>query len=72
MVKMIDNGLRGGISCALHKYCKANNKYLEDYDPSKPSNYIMYLDATNLYGGAMRQRLPLKDFRMICVSKKKQ
>ena len=59
MLQMIEDGLRGGISMASHNYCKANNKCLDGYDPSKPSNYIMYLDANNLYGWAMCQSLPL-------------
>jgi hypothetical protein len=33
-------------------HVKANNKYLSDYDKSKPSNYLMYWDANNLYGKA--------------------
>ncbi|CAN7995547.1 unnamed protein product [Ixodes hexagonus] len=36
---------------ATHKYAKANNKYLPDYDETKPSNYLMYFDANNLMGG---------------------
>ena len=72
MFNMINNGLRGGISCAFNKYCKANNKYLKDYDPNKPSNYIIYLDANNLYGWAMSEKLPLDDFKMIRISEDKQ
>ena len=34
-----------------------------DYDPSKPSKYIQYLDANNLYGWAMSQKLPIGNFR---------
>ena len=64
MLQMIEDGLRGGISMASHNYCKANNKYLDDYDENKPSNYIMYLDANNLYGWAMCETLPLKNFQM--------
>ena len=72
MFNMINDGKRGGISCAFNKYCKANNKYLEDYNLNKPSNYIIYLDATNLYGWAMSQKLPLRDFKMFHIKETKQ
>ena len=39
----IEKGLRGGISYIAKKYAKANNKYLNNYDPKKPSTYITYL-----------------------------
>ena len=35
------------------------------YDETKPSSYINYLDANNLYGLAMCQKLPYKDIRWI-------
>ena len=60
---MIDRGIRGGISAVTKRYAKANNKCLKDYDPTKPPIYIPYLDANNLYGWAMRQRLPVRDLR---------
>lgn len=59
---MVEKGLRGGMSFIGHRYSKANHKYLEDYDSSKESNYIMYLDANNLYGWAMSQKLPYGGF----------
>ena len=36
----IEKGLRGGISYIAKKYAKANNKYINDYDPRKPSASI--------------------------------
>ena len=60
---MIENGIRGGISVADHRHSIANNKYMENYDPTKKSKYIMYLDANNLYGYAMSQPLPTHGFR---------
>ena len=54
MVNMVESMKRGGLCFVGSKrHVKANNKYLEDYDPSKPSNYIMYWDANSLYGGTM-------------------
>ena len=35
------------------------------YDPQKPSKYIMYLDANNLYGFAMPQSLPTGEFKWL-------
>ena len=49
----IEKGLRGGISYIAKRYAKANNKYINDYDPKKPSTFISYLDTKSLYGWAM-------------------
>ena len=40
----------------------AYNPLVQDFDASKPTNYLMYLDANNLYGWAMSQNLPEKEF----------
>ena len=49
MYLFIKKGLRGGFSYITKRYSKANNKYMKNYDPTKPSNYISYLDMNNLY-----------------------
>lgn len=63
MYLFIEKGIRGGIVQSVKKYAKANNKYVPDYDPSKPPSYITYLDANNLYGWAMMQPLPYGGFK---------
>ena len=63
MFLMIEEGMRGGICHAMHRYAKANNKYMNDYDKKKKSSYIQYLDANNLYGKAMTEKLPVRGFR---------
>ena len=59
----IEKGLRGGISMVSKRFAKANNKYLQDYDPEQPTSFIQYLDANNLYGWAMSQPLPTGNFK---------
>ena len=53
-----EKGICGGICNAIHKYVVANNKYMKNYDSSKPRSYLMYVDANNLYGYAMTKKLP--------------
>ena len=35
------------------------------YDPTKPTSYIMEVDANNLYGWAMSQKMPYGDFEWV-------
>ena len=62
---VIEKGLRGGISYIAKRYAKANNKYMKDYDPKKPSKFITYLDMNNLYGWAMSEYLPYGGFKWL-------
>ena len=50
MLLLLEKEIRGGISHAIHRYVKANNKYIKNYNKNIDSSYIMYLDANNLYG----------------------
>ena len=63
MAMMIEKGIRGGVSMITTRHSEANNKYMGNYDPKKPSKYIQYLGANNLYGWAMSQPLPTGDFK---------
>ena len=65
MLLMIEKGTRGGICQASHRYAKANNKYMKNYNKKIESSYIQYLDATNLYGWAMPSKLPANDFEWV-------
>ena len=78
MLLRIVKGIQGGIFHGVHRYAKANNKYIKKYDKdierssaeynsiecnSFESSYLMYLDANNLYGWAMSQKLPANGFQ---------
>ena len=68
MYLFVERGLRGGISQSSKRYVKANNSLAPDFDPTKPTSYIMYLDANNLYGWAMSQYLPTGNFRWLSTN----
>ena len=50
MYLFIEKGLRRGISYIAKRHSEANNKYMKNYDPAKPTKYIEHLDKNNLYG----------------------
>ena len=61
---MIEKGIRGGVSMISNTYGKSNIRYMGDrYDASKPTKYITYSDANNLYGRAMSKPLPTHGFK---------
>ena len=63
MLLMFEKGIRGGITLAVKRYAKTNNKYMKDqYNPDEKSTYLQYLDVNNLYGWAMIQKLPTHGF----------
>ena len=48
MLLVVENGIRGGIRQATHRYAKANNKCMNNYDKNIESSYLEFLDANNL------------------------
>ena len=65
MILMTEKGIKGGICQSTYRYAKANNKYMKNYNKNIESSYIEYLDANNLYGRAMSQKLPVNDFKWV-------
>ena len=69
MLLMVEKGIREGVSMISNRYGKANNKYMDkSFKDIKPSKYITYLDANNLYGWAMSKPLPTHGFKWMNVS----
>ena len=60
MLLILEKEIRGGIYQSIHRHSKVNNKYMKNYDKDITSSYLAYLDANNLYGEAMSQKLPVK------------
>ena len=65
MLLMVEEGIRGEMCQAVYKYAKANNKYMKNYNKCNKSSYIEHLDANNLYGWAMSQKLPVDGFKWV-------
>ena len=65
MLLMFEKGIRGGISIISNRYGKANNKYMKKFNKKKLNKFLMYLDANNLYGWAMSQKLPTHGFKWL-------
>ena len=57
--------MNGGISYIPKRYAKANNKYMKNYNPKKPSKFIIYLDMNNLYGWGLSNYLPYGGFEWL-------
>ena len=66
MLLMLQCSIRGGITQAVYRYAKANNKYMgEKFHPKEKSSFLQYLDANKLYGWAMSQWLPTGGFKWV-------
>ena len=63
MLLLFEKGIRGGMCNVIQKYARANNKYMKNYDITKESIFLIYVDANNLYGWAMSKQLPVDGFK---------
>ena len=71
MLFMVEEGIRGGITQVSHVYAKANFKYMKNYDKNEESSYLEYLDANNLYGCPMTEKLSVAGFNWVKSTSKK-
>ena len=65
MLLTFEEGMRGGICQSMHRHVTVNNKYMKDHDKNKPSTFLEYYDANNLYGWTMCKKLPVGEFKWI-------
>ena len=65
MILMIEKGIRGKICQATHSYANASNKYMKNYHQNIDSLSMEYLDAKNLCGWAMSQKLTVNGFKWV-------
>ncbi|CAG8762896.1 30_t:CDS:2, partial [Cetraspora pellucida] len=64
MHDFIEDAKRGGIAIAYKCYFKANNpKIGKTFNPSKPTTWISYVNANNLYGWVMSQYLLIGNYK---------
>ena len=63
MLLMVEKGR--GMSHAIHRYAKANNQSMKDYDKNKESSYLKYWGVNNFDGQAMSQKLSVNKFEWI-------
>ena len=63
MLLMVEKRIREGIFPTIHRYTKANKKYLKCYTKStKQLSYLKYWDVKHLYDCAMSQKDPVNNF----------
>lgn len=62
MFEFFERQKRGGISGVGLRHAKANNKYMIDYDPKKPTSFNTHDDFNSQYAKCMMMPLPTKNF----------
>ena len=62
MLLMVEKGIRGGICHVMHRYAKANDKYMKDYNRNEEKSFLQHDDVNNLYGFAISEPLPVNGF----------
>ena len=63
MFNLFNDNRRGGFTTCPKRYFKANHKYLKNYDPTKPSAFIMPFDSNGMYSYVQEDELPKEDYQ---------
>ena len=65
MFQFVKRGIRGGVSYIAERHFEKNLTKAENVIDISDSQSALYIDANNLYGYAMSQSLPHKDFKWL-------
>ena len=72
MYLFVERAQRGEMSLIGQRYAEANNKYMENFDETKESTYLMYFDANSLYSWAMCNDLLVGGFKWVKTEDKNE
>ena len=62
MYNFLEMGIRGGISVISQRHAKADNRYCTSVSDSE--NYLLYIDANNLYAIWMGYESKASNFKL--------
>ena len=62
---MVEKGSRGGVWHTIHRYAKANNKCMRNYDKREQSLYLKHWDVNNIYGWTRSQNFRVNGFLLV-------
>ncbi|KAK3932353.1 hypothetical protein KUF71_012426, partial [Frankliniella fusca] len=66
MYRFFERASFGGFVTVANQHARANNKLCSSYDPSKPTSWLLYWDATSLYGSRMYfEKFPTGSFKFL-------
>ena len=65
MALFVESSIRSGVSIVTSRLATANNPSVDAYDVTKPTSYVNYFDAVNLYGSSMCKLLPVGEIRVL-------
>lgn len=68
-MSFFQKSIRGDISQCSNRSTVANNKFFPNHNPSQPTTYIVYSNATNSYRAFILDYLPQGDFRWLSNTK---
>ena len=70
--QFIEQNVRGGVAVASKRHVEANIPGTEEHNPDESPCALAYLDANNLYGFAMTQRLPVGEMEWMDEGRRRE